>query len=57
LFLFSYGPKKTTTFIFKHKKLKILAAIEDKNLTELLIEAINDLLKKYESTPAKKKKS
>ena len=39
------------------KKLKFLAVSEDKSLTDLFLEAITDLLKKYAAAPAKKKKS
>lgn len=36
------------------KKLKFLAVEKDKSLTDLFIEAIQDLLKKYEKKAAEK---
>lgn len=36
------------------KKLKQLALDQDKTVTVLLLEAISDLLKKYEKKPSKK---
>ena len=35
------------------KQLKFLAVEEDRTLTELLYEALQDLLKKYSKTPPK----
>jgi len=35
------------------KKLKFLALEQDKSLNDLLLEAIEDLLKKYEKKPKK----
>jgi predicted transcriptional regulator len=37
------------------KKLKFLALSQDRNLTDLFLEAIADLLKKYKTKPINKK--
>jgi len=51
--------KKQVSFRIKSqiiKKLKFLAVESDKSLTELFLEAVQDLLKKYEK-PGKKPSS
>ena len=48
--------KKAVTFRIESaiiKKLKYLALDHDKTLTDLLLEAIQDLFKKYEKKPQK----
>jgi len=48
--------KKQVTFRIEPaiiKKLKFLAVEKDRSLTDLFLEAIQDLLKKYEKNPKK----